>query len=304
MASSVGTPRMSVARKLLTICAAVIAPVVLVSPAHAQVPTRNFGASGIFLDTITGAYLPDRPKWVRQPALTDLIKALGGRAPKDFGLSFNCAVERSGILRDCHTTLTDPDAVDGPALTRAIAPLLRLDKQDAQRAVDKEYRLTVDAALQTIDSRGVAVGCLRPLCISESLPPPPAPPQPQDPLVREQVKAAYDCFSAAWDKSGNLRFAADRAVRENEQQPPPEAVRQAVLDYVNSRTELKKCMAMLETTAHRPTITLSDRRAVDSVLDWMNMNYSGQTRFEVAILVGFIDKRMGEAQLEFPGDWP
>ena len=295
---------MSVAGRLLTISLAAIAFAFLVPAAHAQEPKRNFGASGIFLDTITGSFLPTRPKWVQQPALTDLVKALGGRMPKDFGLSFNCAVERSGRLRDCHATMADPNDVDGGALTRAIAPLLRLDAQDAQLAVAKEYRLTVDAAVQTIDAQGVPVECLRPLCVAEVLPPPPPPPQAQDPLVREQVKAAYECFSAAWDKSTTLRFAADKAVRENEQQPPPEPVRRAVLDYVNSRTELKKCMAMLEATAHRPTITVSDRKAVNSVLDWMNMNYSGQTRFEVAILVGLVDKRTGEAQLEFPGDWP
>lgn len=268
---------------------------------------RDFAASGIFLDTIQGTFLPDRPKWVRQPTLSQFVNFAGGRMPKDFGLSFNCAVERNGSLRDCHTIFAGPDGIDGPALTRAIAPLLRLDKEDAQRAVEKEYPLTVDAGLQTLNSEGMPVTCMRPLCVAsdqDPLPPPAPPPKPEDPLVRERVKAANDCFSAAWDESTDRRFAADKAVRENEQQPPPEPVRRAVLDYVNSRMELKKCMAILQATAHLPTITPDDRKAVDSVLQWMDMNYSGQTRFEVAILIGLIDKRVGEEQLEFPGDWP
>jgi hypothetical protein len=265
---------------------------------------RNLGTSGIFLDTISGTFLLERPKWARQPALPEFVQALGGRTPKDFGLSFNCAVERSGSLRDCHTTFADPEGSDGPALTRALAPLLRLNQADTKVAVSKEYRVTVDVALQTINSDGTPIGCRRPFCIAEDLRAPPPPPQAQDPLVRERVKAANDCFSANWDKSANLRFAADKAVRENQQQPVPASVRQAVLDYVNSRTELKKCMAMLQQTAHLATITPADRKAVDAVLEWMDLNYSGQTRFEVAILIGVLDKQTGDAQLSFPGEWP
>jgi hypothetical protein len=271
------------------------------SPAE---PERDFGASGIFLDTIGGAFVAERPKWVHQPMLGQFIAALG-RKPDDFGLTFNCAIQRSGRLRDCHTTFAAPDGVDGQALTRAFAPLLRLNPKDARLAIQKEYRITVDAALQTLDSHGSPVHCLPPQCIADDPPPaPPAPPQPQDPVIRERVKLAKECFSTEWDKSGDLRFAAEKALRENGQQPPPEAVRRAALDYVNSRTELKKCMAMLETTEHLPTITPGDKKAVDEVLGWMELNYSGQTKFEIAILAGVLDKKTGEAELSFPGEWP
>lgn len=274
-------------------------------PKQASAPARDLGASGIFLDTINGTFIADRPSFVRQPSLAEFVEALGGKSPRDFGLTFNCAVERSGRLRDCHTIFADPDGVDGAALTRALAPLLTLAPEDAKLALASEYRLTVNAALQTMNPEGMPVECLRPLCIANDPPPaPPPPPQPKDPLVRERVKAANDCFSASWDKSVDLRFAADKAVRENDRQPPPDEVRRAVLDYVNSRTELKKCMAMLQQTRHLGTITAEDRKAVDSVLEWMEMNYSGQTRFEVAILIGFLDKETGEHQLSFPGEWP
>lgn len=275
------------------------------APQGNPVASRNFGASGIFLDTIDGNFVSERPSFVRKPDLAQFVAALGGRLPTDFGLSFSCAVQGSGRLTDCHTIFADPGSADGPALTRALAPLLTLEPADARLAVRKEYRLTVDAALQTVNSEAIPLQCLRPFCIPGDIPPPPPPPpQAKDPLVRERVKAANDCFSSNWDKSTNLRFAADKAVRENEQQPPPQKVRQAVLDYVQSRTELKKCMAMLQQTAHVGTTSEEDRKAVNSVLDWMEMNYSGQTRFEVAILIGFIDKETGERQLSFPGQWP
>ena len=299
--------------RVLTRPLAAMACAFLAVPAQAQAPgsqalkaatNRDLGTSGIFLDIIRGAFLPDRPRLTRQPTLSELVHALGGRTPKDFGLSFNCAVERSGGLRDCHTIFADPEDADGPALTRTLAPLLRLDQRDAKLAVGKGYRLTVDAALQTMNSDGTPIGCRRPFCIAEDLRPPPPAPQAQDPLVRERVKASNDCFSRAWDKSRDLRFAADKAVRENQQQPVPDSVRRAVLDYVKSRTELKKCMAMLQTTAHLATITPADRKAVDALLESMQTNYSGQTRFEVAILIGVLDKQTGEEQLSFPGEWP
>jgi hypothetical protein len=264
---------------------------------------RDLQVEGVYLDTVTGDWTNEQPDYAAKPTLAELAAGLG-HVPEDFGLAFSCWVQPSGALRDCRTTMVAPNDRDGTALMRAIAPHLRLTKEDAQRAIAKEYRLSVHAGLESRNESGMPLSCLPPYCVAENQPPPPPPAQAKDPLIRERVKLANECFSAAWDKSDDLRFAADKAVRENEQQPPPQSVRTAVLNYVNARTELKKCMAMVQDTAHLPSISPEDRKAVDGVLNWMNANYSGQTRFEVAILIGLIDKRTGEEQLSFPGEWP
>jgi hypothetical protein len=114
------------------------------------------------------------------------------------------------------------------------------------------------------------------------------------------VRQANDCFWSEFEKSRDLRFAAEKAVRENVQQPPPEAVKAAVLDYVNSRTELKKCMAKLQAAPLLAAASEEDRKAIEAQLELMRMNYLPQARFELAVLIGLIDKQAGAEELAHP----
>ena len=261
---------------------------------------RDLAVGGGYLDTIGGSWIGIQPHFARKPTTDDLKASLGGHLPDDFGLAFSCWVRPAGTLSDCHRTMTVPDSVDGDRLTRTLAPLVKLTKSDAQMASAKEYRLSVHVALTTIAPSGFNAHCYPPFCVAND-PPPAPPPQPgaKDPLVAAAIKQANDCFFSKWDHSTELRFAADKAVRENQVQPPSPNVRAAVLDYVNSRTELKRCIADLEKAARDLPVSADDQKAVDSALDFMRSNYDGQTRFELAILIGLLDKDAGEAQLSF-----
>ena len=260
---------------------------------------RDLAIGGGYLDTIGGSWIGIQPNFARKPTADELKAAVGGRLPDDFGLAFSCWVQPSGTLRDCHRTMTVPDSVDGERLTRALAPLVRLTRADAQMAAKKEYRLSVHVALTTVAPTGFNAHCYPPFCVANDPPPPPPPaPKATDPLVAAAIKHADDCFSSKWSRSTDLRFAADKAVRENQVEPPPAEVRTAVLDYVNSRTDLKRCMAELEKAEQGP-LSDNDKKAVDSALEFMRFNYEGQTRYELAVLISVLDKNAGEGELRF-----
>lgn len=130
-------------------------------------------------------------------------------------------------------------------------------------------------------------------------PAPPPPPQADTPAVRATIDQAESCFFTEFDKSADLRFRAEKAVRDHQASAPTPAVRAAVLDYVHSRTALKQCMAPLDDARRNASPGTQDRKAIDAALEWMDLNYSGQIRFELAILIGFIDKRAAQEELSF-----
>lgn len=261
---------------------------------------RDLIVGGSYLDTIGGSWIGVETHFARKPTADDLRASLGGKLPEDFGLAFSCWVQASGMLTDCHPAMTVPDGIDGHRLTRAIAPLMRLAKEDAQMAVAKEYRLSVHVALNTIAPSGLNAHCYPPYCVANDPPPPPPPaPKAKDPLVAAAIEHAESCFSSNWDRSTELRFAADKAVRDNDVEPPPADVRAAVLGYVNSRTELKKCMADLEKAEQGVPLSDNDKKGLDSALEFMRLNYDGQTRYELAILISLLDKGAGETELGF-----
>jgi hypothetical protein len=270
------------------------------SPAMPIPGQRTLQVGGGYLDTVDGNWLGIEPHFARKPTATQLKAALGGHLPDDFAIAFSCWVQPRGSLRDCRSMMMVPDEVDASALIKALAPLVKLTDADAGMAISKEYRLNVRATLSTIGPQGFPVHCYPPYCIAnDPPPPPPPPPQAQDSVVAAAIKQANDCFYSKWDRSAELRFAADKAVRENSVQPPPPSVRAAVLDYVNSRTELKKCMVDLQKSEQGPPLSDNDKKALDSALESMKSNYNGQTRFELAILIGLLDKETGEAELRF-----
>ena len=122
----------------------------------------------------------------------------------------------------------------------------------------------------------------------------------QDPLVRAAIKQSEDCFWGEWSRSSDLRAAAEKAVRENQEQPAPAGVRAAVMEYVKSRANLKQCMAELRGVSHQAPTSAEDQKAIDSALQSMRAIYLGQTRFELAVLIGLIDKAAGERELSSP----
>lgn len=272
-------------------------------PAEAQAPQpqRQLAVGGAFLDTIQGSWIGDEPEFARKPSAEQLQAALGGTLPRDFGLAFSCWVQSSGALRDCHTTMTAPSDADGAALTRALAPLVRLTPPNARTAVDEEYRLSVRVALSTMSASGLPASCYPPFCVAND-PPPPPPPQPgaKDPLIAMAIKQAQDCFSSRWDRAAGLRTAAEQAVSDNQEQPAPESVRAAVLAYVNARIALKSCIAQLEDVSHRVPAFGNDETVMASAIASMRSNYALQTPPEVAVLAGLLDKNAGEAERSFP----
>lgn len=80
----------------------------------------------------------------------------------------------------------------------------------------------------------------------------------------------------------------------------PERVRAAVLDYLNSRLELKKCIAQLTGVSHRLPAFREDRTALDAALQSMRFNYSGQTPYVLTILISLIDKNANQAEQNLP----
>jgi hypothetical protein len=295
--------------RLITIIVATLLIAAAAPAAHAQPQAsaalstpgqRTLGVGGGYLDTVDGNWLGFEPNFARKPTLNELQAALGGHLPDDFSIAFSCWVQPGGSLRDCRSMMAVPETVDAAALIKALAPLVTVTDADARMAISKEYRLNVRAALSTMGPQGFPIHCYPPYCISNDPPPaPPPPPTAKDPLAAAALKQANDCFYSQWDHSTELRFAADKAVRENQVQPPPPNVRAAVLDYVNSRTRLKKCIADLQKAEQGPPLSDNDKKAVDSALESMRFNYEGQNRYELAILIGLLDKGAGEAELSF-----
>jgi hypothetical protein len=282
---------------------AAAAPALMVAPAQppAAAGKVQFMSSARFVDTTIGQWrTTPKPELAKKAELGDLEKAHPKGGDADFGLSFNCAVETSGKLSDCRSVYAIPGGADGAALTRSLAPFFRLSRQSAAMAREKAYRVTIDVARGTFNQWGTPRLCTPPFCIVEGATPPPPPPTPEDPAVRDAMDRADHCFQAAWDDSRDKRFAAEKAVRAAADEAGVAAARAAALDYVRSRQALMACIAGLEEASRTLPLSDHDRDAVTQRVQFMRFSYSGQTRYETAILIGALDRHAGEVELSYP----
>jgi hypothetical protein len=282
-------------------CGALLGPVVA---AIAQPPfpgSRSLQTSGRFVDTTVGFWeMREEPELIRKPSLPELAKADPKNAAADFGLSFNCAVKSSGALADCRPIYASPDTADKAALAHSLARYIRVSPASSRLAREKAYRLTIDVALDTIDRYGGPTECRPPFCMIEGATPPPPPPPLQDPVIAATLNRARKCFDTAWQRSGELRSAAEKALRDRAGQPAMDADRMLVLDYVNSRHALAACISTLRATARVLPLGGSDRKAVAAAIDGMKMSYDGQARYERIILIGLLDPSAAKTEAAIP----
>lgn len=266
--------------------------------AQAPAPaSRSLQASGRFVDTTVGFWeMDDQPEFAKEPTLADLTRVDPGQAAADFGLSFNCAVKTNGTLFDCRPIYASPDSANKAALVRALAPLVRLSRTSAALAHDKAYRLTIDVALDTIGSYGMPKECRPPFCIIEGATPPPPPPPIHDPVLAAALGRARACFDTAWQRSTTLRFSAEKALRDRTGRPATDEDRKLALDYVHSRHALAACVTDLRATARVLPLNASDAESIEGTINGMKMSYEGQTRYELAILIGLLDPVAAQAE--------
>lgn len=284
--------------------AAVILAAAVGTAAMAQLPApgaRSLQVSGRFVDTTVGFWeMHDQPAFASKPTLAGLARADQRAAASDFGLSFNCAVKRSGSLADCRPIYVSPDSADKAMLVRTLAPLVRLSRASAALAREKAYRLTIDVALDTADRYGMPRECRPPFCMVEGATPPPPPPPVQDPVIAAALVRARSCFDAAWQRSTTLRFAAEKALRDRGAQPSTDGDRRLVLDYVNSRHAIAACMADLKATSRVLPLGTGDAKTVETTINGMKMSYDGQARYELAILIGLLDPAAAGVEASIP----
>lgn len=276
----------------------------IATAALAQTPapgSRSLQASGRFVDTTVGFWeMHDQPEFAKKPTLADLTRVNPRGATADFGLSFNCVVNSSGTLSDCRPIYASPESANKPGLVRALAPLIRLSRVSAALAHDKAYRLTIDVALDTIGSYGMPKECRPPFCMIEGAMPPPPPPPINDPVLAAALNRTRACFEAAWERSTTLRFSAEKALRDRTGQSATDEDRKLALDYVHSRHALAACSADLSATARVLPLNPTDAHSVKSTVDGMKMSYEGQTRYELAILIGLLDPAAAKVEVSIP----
>lgn len=252
--------------------------------------SRLLRASGRFVDTTVGFWeMHSQPEFAKEPTLAELTRAAPREAAVDFSLSFNCAVRTNGSLSDCRPIYLSPESIDKAALVRALTPLYRLSRASAALAHDQAYRLTIDVALDAVDSYGMPKECHPPFCMIEGAKPPPPPPPIHDPVLAAALARTRACFDPAWERSGTLRFAAEKALRDRSGRPATDEDRRLALDYVHSRHAIVACIADLRATARLLPLNATDSKSVQGAIDGMTSSYEGQTRYELAILIGLLD---------------
>lgn len=276
----------------------------IATAAIAQPPApdrRLLRASGRFVDTTVGFWdMHDEPEFAKKPTLAELTRAAPREAAVDFSLSFNCAVRTNGTLSDCRPIYLFPDLDNKTTLVRALGPLFRLSRNSAALTHDKAYRLTINIALDTVDSYGMPKECHPPFCMIEGAKAPPPPPSIHDPVLAAALTRTRACFDAAWQRSGTLRSAAEEALRDRSGRPATDEDRKLVLDYVHSRHAIAACIANLRETSRILPLDATDAKAVESAIDGMTMSYAGQTRYELAILIGLLDPTAAKVELSIP----
>ncbi len=279
-------------------------PLVIATAAMAQAPapgSRSLQASGRFVDTTVGFWeMHDQPEFAKEPTLADLTRVDPREAAEDFGLSFNCAIKGDGTLSDCRPIYASPDSANKAALVRALAPLIRLSRASTALVHDKAYRLTIDVALDTIGGYGMPKQCRPPFCMIEGATPPPPPPPIHDPVLAADLGRTRACFDAAWQRSTTLRFSAERALHDRTGRFATDEDRKLALEYVRSRHAIAACIADLRKTAIVLPLDAADVKAVESTIEGMKMSYEGQTRYELAILIGLLDPEAAKVEASIP----
>lgn len=285
----------------LTFAIATAATAQPLAPKTPEPDRRLLRAAGHFVDTTVGFWeMHGQPEFAKEATLAALTRAAPREAAVDFSLSFNCAVKTNGALSDCRPIYLSPDSVDKTALVRALAPLIRLSRASAALARDKAYRLTIDIAIDTVDSYGMPKECHPPFCMIEGATPPPPPPPIHDPVLAAALTRTQACFDAAWQRSGTLRFAAEKALRDRAGPSATDEERKLALDYVHSRHAMVACIAELREAARVLPLDATDAKSVKGAIDGMTMSYEGQTRFELAILIGLLDPAAAKVEASIP----
>lgn len=255
----------------------------------AGTPSRTFQASSHFVDGTTGSWTQkEEPILTQAPSEADLIQASPAIASADFGVSFNCAVRRSGAVDDCRPIYGTPDTLKA-SLTHALARHVRLSRASAALARRSAYRVTIDVAATTYDQPFVPRQCVPPFCIVEGAVAPPPPPQATDPVVAGAIERARRCFDAAWEPSVEARFKAEKMLREGPDAGASPAYRKLAHDYVDSRHVLASCIMALQ-EARRSLPLSDDNKALVAQLEGMRANYAGQTKYELSVLMGLLDR--------------
>ena len=253
-------------------------------------PRHVLQTAARFIDTTTGSWsVLETPELTTKPVLADLSKKHPGYAAEDFGLSFNCAIRSNGSLADCRTLYLTTEKIDKTDLVNALWPAIRLSRSSAALSRQKAYRVTIDVAATTYDNGFLPRKCTPPFCMIEGATPPPPPPTATDPVVAGAVVKARACFEANWDPSVKLRFAAEKALRDRAGQPIGAADRKLALDYVKSRHAIAACAMVLQDTSRKLPLSPSDQKVVDNEINDIRSNYSGQTRYALAILIDLLD---------------
>jgi len=255
-----------------------------------QPPRHDMQTAARFIDTTTGSWsMLETPQLTHRPDVASLAKQRPAYSTNDFGLSFNCAIRRNGSLNDCRTLYLTTDSLDKADLVAALAPSVHLSPASVALARQKAYRVTIDVAATTYDHGFLPRTCTPPFCTIEGATPPPPPPAATDPVVAGAVAKARTCFEATWDPAVKLRFAAEKALRDTAGGPIDAADRKLALDYVKARHAIAACAMDLQDTSRKLPLTPSDRKVVDDEINDIRSNYSGQTRYALAILIRLLD---------------
>jgi hypothetical protein len=280
----------------------IIAALATTAPATAQAPDTSgprLQVAAWFNDvTLRTSTVPERPVLVHTPSLAELDRTYPDR-PEEFGLAFNCAVSRSGTLSDCHHLYKAPDKNGADALTKALAPLIRLSPASAASALHNDYRVTINAAREIIIADGMPRTCGPPFCMVEGLRPPPPPPEPRDPALHDAMARARQCQDGAWEKARLLWIAAETSLRTQPTSPPTEQTRSDVLAFVRARQAVMACATDLESATSRLQLDAQDRAMAAELLSGMKNSYFGQTQNEMVVLLGLLDRDVAKTERTF-----
>lgn len=266
---------------------------------NASAPGPQFQLEATFNDTTTAATTRlEKPILIRKPTLAELDAADPSR-PEEFGLAFNCAVTHDGTLDDCRLLYEAPDRTGANALMQTLAPRISISRESAATAKKNAYRLTISASRAVMIGYGMPRTCLPPFCMVEGVRPPPPPPEARDPALRDALTRARSCFDQAWEEEGKLRSAAEKAQADMKSAASTNRARAVALDYVHSRQAVMACITGLDRAAARLPLDAGDAKLASAESQGMRYNYYGQTKFEMAILIGLLDREAARTETSY-----
>lgn len=274
-----------------------------VPPASAPAPTgAGVQIRATFVDTTTGRWTFHQPPVLaRQPTVVDLRRRGRAPLPDEFGLSFNCQVGGGGQLQDCRSIYATAKDDDPTEIIRSLARSIQVSRESAAIARAKAYRVTIDAAIYSLDPPDGPRSCRPPFC-SPTPPPPPPAAEATNPVLRLAMAHAGTCFSSRWEVARVQRFAAEKAVREITPETGSDAARIAALAYVRGRQALMECISDLESTGSSVPLDVGDTAMLRERLKRMKASHLSQVKYQTAILAGVLDREVGRAELKL--DYP